>query len=357
MATIKDVARHAGVSIATVSRVIRNQNVVTEKTQKKVLHSIRMLDFQPNILARQLRTQETGTIIVIVPDIGNSFFYEILRGIQDVANTHGFQVFIADMQNNPDVETHYLHALLQKQADGVISLSANVAQSLIERVASDFPLVIACQYMADSELPNVTIDNVSASKKIVEHLIGLGHRRIAHLSCEPNILLYRDRQNGYYQALAENGISIDLKLVQYGTSSLASGFEQMHNFLDLPTPPTAVFAAGDILAIGALKALKARGWRTPADCAVVGFDDIDLSALYDPALTTIRQPKRAMGELAMQMLLDIIQGVPLAKRQCILDYELVVRDSCGAALVNEAGEARPDFLRDKKIDLSIDMDF
>lgn len=336
MTTIKDVARHAGVSVATVSRVISKQNNVTGETREKVLSSIQTLDFQPNILARQLRNQETGTIIVIVPDIGNSFFYEILQGIENVAKICGLRVLIADMQNNPDVEVHYLRALVRKQADGVISLSANVAKTLIERVASDFPLVIACQYMGDSSLPNVTIDNVSAAREGVNHLIRLGHRRIAHLGCGPQILLYQDRRNGYCQALEENGLSVDPELIRCGTSSFASGYQLMRDVMALPDPPTAIFAAGDILAIGAIKALKACGKSVPDDCAVVGFDDIELSGLYDPALTTIRQPKRAMGELSMQMLYDIIRGVPLKQNQYILDYEIVIRDSCGAALVKNA---------------------
>ncbi len=335
MATIKDVAKYAGLSPATVSRVIRNQSNVTDKTRNLVINAIRDLNFQPNALARQLRQQETKTVIVIVPDIGNSFFRDIIKGIEKIAYQNNYQVFLADMQNNPEIEAYYFNALLQKQADGVISLSASVAQRLMEQVASQYPVVIVCQYMENSDLPNVTIDNVSASKRIMEHLINMGHTRIAHLTAFPNILLYRDRLTGYYQALAEHGIQIDTELVRYGNSSFQSGYDQMMELLELKKPVTAVFAAGDILAVGAMKALKASGKRIPEDCAVVGFDDIDLSSIYDPTLTTIRQPKREMGEIAMSMLLELINGNKPTPNQHVLDYELVVRESCGGKKTEE----------------------
>jgi len=329
MATIKDVAKYAGLSPATVSRVIRNQSNVSDKTRNLVMKAISDLNFQPNTLARQLRQRETKTIIVIVPDIGNSFFRDIIKGIESVAYQNNYQVFLTDMQNNPDIEAYYFNALLQKQADGIISLSASVPLKLMEQVASQYPVVIVCQYMENSDLPNVTIDNVAASKKIMEHLIKMGHTRIAHLTTFPNVMLYRDRLAGYYQSLAENGIQIDMDLVRYGNSSFQSGYEQMMELLELKKPVTAVFAAGDILAIGAMKALKASGKRIPEDCAVVGFDDIDLSSIYDPTLTTIRQPKREMGEISMTMLLDLINGKKPTPNQRILNYELVIRESCG----------------------------
>ncbi|WP_343247308.1 LacI family DNA-binding transcriptional regulator [Diplocloster hominis] len=330
MATIKDVARHAGVSNATVSRVIRNENTVTDKTRELVNQAIRELNYQPNALARQLKTQSTGFIIVVVPDIGNTFFHEILFGIEEKAVKSDAHVLIADMHNELDIETYYFNALLQRQVDGVISLSANAARSLMEKAASNYPMVVACQYLENSAVPNVTIDNASASRDIVRHLIGQGRRKIAHLTADPNFVLYRDRLNGYLTALTEAGLPMALELIRYGKSSIQSGYEQTMNLLDSGAQFDAIFAAGDTMAIGAVKALKAAGLQVPKDCAVVGFDDIEMSSVMEPALTTIRQPKYQMGQTAMGILLDLIHGRPVKNPKVIMDYELVVRESCGA---------------------------
>ncbi|MCB6609489.1 LacI family DNA-binding transcriptional regulator [[Clostridium] symbiosum] len=329
MATVKDVAKKAGVSIATVSRVIRNEEIVTPKTREIVLSAIKELNYQPNALARQLRQQETNTVIVIVPDIGNTFFHEILLGIESEAEKYGYQVLIVDMHNKPDIESHYLHALQQRQVDGVISLSANVAKSLMEQVATSSPVVVACQYLDNSNIPNVTIDNIGAARTMVEYLIKLGHTRIAHLTSHPTALLYRDRFNGYISALANHNIPIDLELVKYGESTIASGYEMMSSLLELSNPVTAVFAAGDVMAIGALKALKNAGLNVPGDCSVAGFDDIEISSIFEPALTTISQPKLLMGKTSFKKLLKLMKGEPLAEQQELLNYKLIIRESCG----------------------------
>lgn len=330
MPNIKDVAEEAGVSVATVSRVIRNQSTVTEITRNRVLRAIEVLDYHPNAFARNLRSRKSKIIMVIVPDIGNTFFHEILNGIQSIANANGYQVLISDMANNAKTEIQYLNALSQKLVDGVISLSATAARSMLERISEKFPLVVACQYLEDSPVPNVTIDNIDAAKTIVRYLIDNGHTRIAHLTSFPDMLLYRDRMNGYFKALAENDLPIDLELVKYDDPSIDGGKRQMELLLELKKPITAVFAAGDTMAIGALKALKAAGKRVPEDVSVVGFDNIEISSIFEPTLSTINQPKRLMGEMAMKKLLKIIRGEKLKNLQDILNYDLVIRESSGA---------------------------
>lgn len=329
MVTVKDVAKAAGVSIATVSRVVRDEANVKKDTKDLVLKVIKELNYQPNALARQMRQQSTKTVIVIVPDIGNSFFHEILFGIQDTATKYGYQILIANMNNQPDVETYYFNALLQKQVDGVISLSANIAKSLMDKVANAYPIVVACQYLDNSDMPNVTIDNIGAAKKIVEYLIEQGHTHIAHLTSHPTALLYRDRFNGYISALAEHGLPIDLELVCYDEPSIEGGYRQMNNLMELGKPISAVFAAGDTMAIGALKALKNAGLKVPEDFSVVGFDDIEFSSIFEPALTTIRQPKFLMGQTAFDKLYKIMNGEHPDSLKDILDYELVIRESSG----------------------------
>ena len=332
MSTIKDVAKYAGVSVATASRVIRGENNVTPKRKKLVEDAAKALNYQPNSIARQLRQKETRNVIVIIPNIKNTFFHEIISGIEKVAFQNNYQVLIVDMQNNPQIEESYFHSLMQRQTDGIISLSASVGLRLMKEVSANYPVVIAGQNISNNELPNVCIDNVAASKEIMQHLINLGYRNIGHLTCQPNLTLYRDRFTGYCQALAENGMPINLEFVKYGTSTIQSGYEQMCELLEHDEHIDAIFAAGDIIAIGAMKALADHGIRVPQDCAVVGFDDIELASFYNPELTTIRQPQHQIGEIAMNMLCEIMVGNQIEDKRVILDHELVIRKSCGYSL-------------------------
>lgn len=327
--TIHDVAKAAGVSLATVSRVVRGQDNVRPATKEKVQRVINELGYQPNALARQFRTQETRQIIVIVPDIGNSFFHGMLRGIEDEAEKLGYNILIADMHNKPSIETHYYQSIQQRQADGVISLSANVAGDLMQQVAEEYPIVVACQYVEDKSIPNITIDNQTASAAMTEHLINMGHKKIAFLCGSTDFPIYRDRYNGYIEALTQHGLIPNEQLIQYTSVSIQGGFEGTETLLAIDPTFTAIYAVGDAMAIGAIKALKKYGKSVPDDCAVVGFDDIDLSSIWEPSLTTIRQPRYRMGVQAFQKLYKLIKKQPILYTKEILPYELVIRESCG----------------------------
>lgn len=329
MITITDVAKAAGVSTATVSRVLHNDSSVKPATHDAVMEKIKELNYQPNILARQMRTQKTKSVIVIVPDISNTFFSEILFGIEKCAKEHDYQVLIADMHSQPNVENYYFQAIQQHTVDGIISLSASVAKNLIEQIAWKYPIVVACQYLENYNIPNVTIDNISAASSITEHLINLGHTQIIHIAGPANSVLYRDRLNGYISALAKHNIPIDLEMVLYGDASIQSGYDQMKHFLESRKSFTSVFVAGDNMAMGAMKALKEAGLRMPQDCAVVGFDDIELASFLEPPLTTVRQPRHLMGETAFEKLLQLMNKQTLERVHDVLDYEIVIRDSCG----------------------------
>ena len=185
MVTITDVAKAAGVSTATVSRVLRNKDTVKPATRDIVLSEIERLNYKPNALARQMRTQETRTVIVIVPDISNTFFSDILFGIEKCARQYDYQILIADMAGQPKIETYYFQAIQQRTVDGIISLSASVAKTLMEEVAGEYPIVVANQYLENYCIPNVTIDNIRAAAAITEHLILLGHTRIPHQQRPP----------------------------------------------------------------------------------------------------------------------------------------------------------------------------
>ncbi|AKM19333.1 HTH-type transcriptional repressor CytR [Geobacillus sp. 12AMOR1] len=329
MASIKDVAKRANVSTATVSRVLRNTGNVTEETRQRVLEAIEALNYQPNVLGRYLRRMETETVLVVVPDITNPFFSKVLRGIEAVALKHGYQVLLGDTQNDVRLEEQYLNLLPQRQVDGMIFLTARIRKELMEEMARQFPIVLACEYLEGADIPTVSIDNISSARKATEHLIRLGHCRIAHLSGPMNIILSRDRLRGYQQALAQHELEADAALVQEGDFTYESGYNLTLKLLALEKPPTAIFAANDEMAIGAIKAVRHRGGRVPDDVAVVGFDDIQMASIFEPSLTTIAQPMFEIGQKAMELLLALIEGTSARRRQLVLPDRLVIRDSCG----------------------------
>ena len=329
MSNIHDVAKEAGVSTATVSRVLHNSDAVTPKTRDIVLSAIRRLNYNPNALARQMRTQKTHSVIVTVPTIGNIFFSEVIYGIEECARKYGYQILIVDMHEQSEVENYYFNAIQQHTIDGIISLSAAVAKNLMEKIAQDYPIVVACQYLENYNVPNVTIDNIRAAQAVTEHLISLGHKKIAHISGQPGELLYQNRLNGYLSALAAHNLPIDLSLVKYGDATIRGGYNSMKQLLDQDSSITAAFAAGDAIAIGAVKALNDAGLHVPEDFSVIGFDDLDLSAFLSPALTTVRQPRREIGRTAFEMLYSLINHKPLKQKQIVLDYEFIIRESSG----------------------------
>lgn len=332
MATIKDVAKRANLSVATVSRVMSNKDHVTEETRKKVELAIAELNYQPNITAKRLREQKTNCIIVIVPDINNTFFPEVFRGIEMIASKRGYRVWLEDMQNNVEIEKQIFDVLPQKQVDGIISLTARTEKSAIEAVAKEYPLVLAGQYLEDTCIPHVGISNIKASREAVNHLIQLGHTRISHISGPLNRLIYRDRLRGYYSALERANIETDETIIFHGDYTYESGYKLANEIMALENPVSAIFAATDDMAAGAIKAIKAAGKRVPEDYAVVGFDNIRLSTIIEPAITTIEQPKLEMGIKAMEMLFELIDGKTLEEEQVVLEHKLIIRESCGAGL-------------------------
>jgi LacI family transcriptional regulator, repressor for deo operon, udp, cdd, tsx, nupC, and nupG len=213
--------------------------------------------------------------------------------------------------------------------DGMIFLTARTRKELMEEMSRQFPIVLACEYLEGTDIPTVSIDNISSARKATEHLIGLGHRRIAHLTGPMDVILSRDRLRGYYQALAQHDIDVDAALVQEGDFSFESGYNVTLKLLALEKPPTAIFAANDAMAIGAIKAVRHRGGRVPDDVAVVGFDDIQMASIFEPGVTTIAQPMFDIGKQAMKLLLQLIDGEEVERRQFVLPDRLVIRESCG----------------------------
>ncbi|MCP3763669.1 LacI family transcriptional regulator [Domibacillus sp. A3M-37] len=326
---MSDVAKKANVSPATVSRVLRQPDLVNKKTREKVLKVVSELNYKPHMIASQFRTQETKTILVIVPDITRPFFSEVLRGIEHMALKHGYQVILGDTENNIEREKEYVELMYKKQADGVLLLTARMDSKSLKELSASFPMVLACEYVDELDIPTVSIDNISGARKLTEHLINVGHKKVAYISGPMNVILSRDRLRGFQQAMAQYDLPVDPSYIQEGDYEIESGYNQMVKLLALEDPPTAVFVFNDEMALGTIKAVQDHGLKVPEDIAVVGFDNLKMATIFSPRMTTIDQPKYEIGQRATNMLLTLMKGGSLEKKKIVLKDELIIRESCG----------------------------
>jgi LacI family transcriptional regulator, repressor for deo operon, udp, cdd, tsx, nupC, and nupG len=327
MSSIKDVARLAGVSTATVSRTLAEPDKVSETTRRKVQGAIERCGYVRNELARSFRMQSTQTILVLVPDIGNPFYSLIIQGLEEVAQKHRYRLLLGDTQNRPEREIEYLQSVMQRQVDGIISLGHTLPPVLAFKDGKTVPLVMACEYLHDATVSSIGIDNVAAAALATSHLIDLGHSRIAFINGPAQTPLSKDRLRGYREALKAADLAYDKNLVVRGDFSLLSGERAASVLLDANRRFSAVFAANDAMGIGAIKVLRARKFKVPGDISVVGFDDIEFAQYVEPPLTTIHQPRREIGRAAMARMIARLGNGAAQPVQVVLEHDLVVRGS------------------------------
>lgn len=324
--SISAIAEQAGVSIATVSRVMNASKPVSADTRGRVEAAVAALGYRANPLARTLMRTESRLLLVLVPDFANPFYSETVKGIESVVRRHGYGVVLGGAPDAQGPEQALLDATHSCLVDGVISL-ANFQdlQPLIKETPS-LPWVACSEFVEGSGLPHASIDHAQAALDAVQYLINRGHRRIALLGADESYLWARRRHAGYEAALKRAGLPLDPQLVRVARGTDYSfGMEAAGALLALEAPPTAVFAVSDTLAIGAIKAFRRAGRRVPEDIAVVGFDNIPLSQMFEPALTTIAQPMFELGAAAARMLLERLAGGNPQSRT--LQHALVVRES------------------------------
>ncbi len=324
---IKDVARKAGVSISTVSRVVNESKVVKPETHEKVMKAIEELGYKPNAIARSLKIKNTKTIGILIPDISNQFYPEVVRGIEDIANMYEYNIFLCNTDLDQEKEIKYYEALAEKQVDGTIFIGNIVSQDLYKKFKTyDIPVIlIGADY---EDVPSVGIDNVGASKEIVNYLIKKGHDRIAMITgknYDPVVGIAR--LEGYKNALNEANMPIEDELIVEGGLRFKNGYEGCRKILELESPPSAIFVANDEMAIGAMRAALEQGISIPEDLAIVGFDNIDMSAKVYPSLTTVAQPMYEMGAIAMRVLTKILNDEILDSKKIVLNYSLLERES------------------------------
>jgi LacI family transcriptional regulator len=334
--TIRDVANRAGVSAMTVSRVVNGSARVKPETRQRVQDAIAAVGYVPNNIARGLTRQKTGTLALIVPDFADPFFTLILRGAEDVARRAGYRVVLCNTDGDLEREDAYLEDMVAHRVEGLlIAPVGNQSRRNLRRLGSHPPpFVLVDRSIPGIESDLVQGDSVGGAKVLVDHLLGLGHRRIAHITESQDVSTARDRLRGYTDALAGADLPVDMPLVEVAAAANArGGYQATQRLLDREPRPSAIFAVNNLTAVGAVTAIRERGLEIPADMAIVCFDDIELAALLCPFLTVMAQPAETFGTLAVQLLLDRISGrATERRRRVVLPADLIVRASCGAGL-------------------------
>lgn len=326
MANIQQVAEKAGVSVATVSRVLNQAASVSTKTRLKVENAIKELNYEPSMLGRNLRNSESRLLLVLLPSISNPFYTEIINGIQNTAIANSYNILLCETDSNPQRENIYFNMIKNKLADGVISMDPTVNMQKLTELAESHPVILCSEYDEGGSIPFVTIDSELAAYQAVKYLIRLGNKKIALINSDEKFLYARQRRSGYERALKEFNLPIREEWI-YHTRDLEfqNGVQAMRMLLDLEEMPTAVFAVSDTLAIGALKGINGSGLHVPNDLAIIGFDNISFSNMTNPTLTTVSQPMYKMGVTAANMLIMSIKGEQV--ESVVLDHDLIIRES------------------------------
>ncbi len=332
-ATIKDVAAHAAVSVATVSAVINKNKYVSPELEQRVQTSIATLGYQRNSFARGLKTQVSHCIGVIVPDITNPFYTNIARGVEDVAHAHNYSLILGNTDEDPEKEKKYLQLLESKQADGLIIAVTDRSYAYLKSLPiQNLALVSIDRSLFDLGIDTVMVENKVGARTAIEHLIALGHRRIGLLTGVRGIAPTEERLMGYTEALEKHGIAIDPTLIVTTRPRIDGGERGALQLLAGEDRPTALFMMDGTMIVGALQTITNLGLRCPEDIALACFDDFTWASVMRPHLTVVDQPTYEIGRQAAHLLFDRLQNRERAPQEIRLKTHLIVRESCGAQL-------------------------
>lgn len=329
MATMAEVAREAGVSVASVSRLLNKQDIVSPETATRIYAAIKKLSYEPNILARNFRTNQSRVILTLSPNVTNPYYAHILSGIGDVATELGYSALICNTTDEPSHQKEALDLLKKRRADGAILMASNPGCDWLLEYANNYPVVQCCEFDPALDIPHVSIDNYLAAKQVMEYLLALGHRRIAMISSENDYISTRLRMQGYLDTLEEHGIIPQAGFVTSASRdySFNSGKIKARELLGVTPRPTAIFCISDIVALGAITAAKEMGYRVPEDVTVVGFDDVEHTMMFHPYITTVAQPCYEIGRQAARLLYTWLTQGREIPRETILEHRLIVRES------------------------------
>lgn len=326
---IKDIAEAAGVSTATVSRVLSGKQNVRPEVKAKVLALVKELNYTPNRAARCLRSRKSSSIGVIVADIQNPFFASVCRAVEDVAQANDYSVILCNTDENQEKERMYLELMQNENAAGVIlSPTGGLARNFPRELADSGPMVIIDRKVDGVSVDSVVIDNFSAAKELTSHMLEHGYTRVAGLF-GANSVTGQERLAGYMAALQEYGVNVDEELVLEAAAKEDAGHAAASRVLDMDRPPEAILTSSGLLATGAFRAIRDRELSVPDTIAFATFDESPWTSMIRPAITVIRQPTYAIGQTAGEMLFKRIREPERPTRQVVLSSELVIRQSCG----------------------------
>jgi len=330
--TIREVAKKAGVSSSTASRALGNYGYVSDNTRQVVTRVAKELDYQPDMLAKGFRLTRMPYIGVIISDITNAFFTKVLRGIDDVAEPSGYNVILCNTDEDPEKEKRYLQLLYNRKTAGLIICDSGKNESNLRKlIKKKFPIVLLDRKKRRVQTTQVVVDNKGGAYAAVSHLIRMGHRRIGMIKGLDGISPNEERFQGYKNALLENNIPFEAKLVKSGEFRLEKTMEATKELITMPNRPTALFIANGVMTMAAFLVIREANLRVPDDIAIVGFDDPAWAVLLEPPLTAVSQPDYAMGVIACQSLLQKIKRPEMPKYEAIvLQPVLNIRGSCGA---------------------------
>jgi LacI family transcriptional regulator len=328
MVSIRDVARLAGVSVTTVSRVINRRGRTSKATEEKVWRAIEILQYRPNLLAQGLRSQKTRLLGLLVPDIDSPFFARLARYIEEAAYQRGYNLILCNVGEDPKKERHYLEVLLQRQVEGIIFPRVS-DESLLFRIPSlsRVPYVVLDRTLEHEEAPTVKLDNLAAGALAASHLLELGHKKFACISGPQKITVCRERLEGFLARLAQEGIPSHDVLVVEGDFKIEGGRKAMETILSRSSPPFALFCMNDMMAFGAIQVAKEKGWRVPEDISVIGLDNNPLCEVFSPPLTTVAQPFDRIAKEGIALLCKLIEKKKIRKKSITVPPYLIVRQS------------------------------
>lgn len=330
MASMNDVAKRAGVSIATVSRVLNNNGKVNDATRTKILKAIKELKYQPSRVAKRLRSKSiSGNLLgVLIPDIQNPFYVDVLEGIEEVAYKNNYALIMCNFSQDEKKEKLYLEILLSEGIDGLIAAPASGEDVQLKKIIKEgLPVVCVDRGLNGTDVDVVLVNNENGAYNAVDYLAKKGYKRIAYISGLPTIPSSKEREKGYRQAILDNRLTIEEELIKYGDSKLQSGIDLCKGLLDLPKPPDAIFTGNNLITLGALEVIHSRDLSIPEDVAIVGFDDMFWSNSLNPPLTAVKQPAREIGRRAGELLIQRVNEPERSSIQMILNTELKKRSS------------------------------
>ncbi len=331
MATIIDVAKKAGVSVSTVSRVLNNHPNVGAEVRQRVMEVIRELDYEPSRVAQRMRATSSQLVGVIFSDITNPFYLDVLRSVEYTLSENGISVLISNADSSEEREAAYIRIMQNENVAGlIIAPTKEHVPSLVTAASAGLPIVVIDRRLNGVDVDTVLVDNFQGALSAVRHLIQLGHERIAVLSGPLHLTSGRERYTGYLQAMSDAGLAVDPSMTRFGNYRTSSGYELANELLSMPNPPTALFVANNLMTLGALNAIHERGYIIPDDIAVIGFDDFPWSISLNPPLTTVAQPTSEIGTRAAELLLERIKDRERTPRTVVLPTQLMIRASCGA---------------------------